>query len=156
MLMRSALGFLIGILIAQPALGSVLVIGHRGNDLFAPENTVASFKAALGKADLVEFDGRLSSEGVLVVMHDDSVDRTTDGTGAIASLTLAQLQALDAGSWFSTNFTGERIPTLAQALQAILPQSTPLIHQYTGSAAQYVTALDQLGATTNVVVQSFD
>jgi glycerophosphoryl diester phosphodiesterase len=108
------------------------------------------------KADFVEFDGRLSSDGVLVIMHDDTVDRTTSGTGSVASLTLAQLEALDAGSWFSTNFTGTRIPTLAQTLQTILPQSTPLIHQYTGSPAQYVAALADLGFTTNVVVQSFD
>ena len=143
-------------LLAQPVLGSVLVIGHRGNDLFAPENTVASFTAALSKADYVEFDGRLSSDGVLMVMHDDTVDRTTDGAGTLASLTQTQLQALDAGSWFSTGFTGERVPTLVQAVQAILPQAIPLIHQYTGSPAQYVAALSQLGATTNVVVQSFD
>jgi glycerophosphoryl diester phosphodiesterase len=156
MLLRNALSFLAGILVVQSAMGSVLVIGHRGNDLFAPENTVASFASALGKADYVEFDGRLSSDGVLVVMHDDTVDRTTDGTGALASKTLAQLQALDAGSWFSTSFTGERVPTLAQAVQTILPQAIPLIHQYAGSPAQYVAALGQLGATTNVVVQSFD
>jgi glycerophosphoryl diester phosphodiesterase len=144
------------VLLPCSAKGAVLAIGHRGNCLFAPENTLASFAAALGKADFVEFDGRLSSDGVLVVMHDDTVNRTTSGTGAVASLTLAQLQALDAGSWFSTSFTGERIPTLAQAVQTILPQATPLIHQYTGSPAQYVAALAQLGATTNVVVQSFD
>jgi glycerophosphoryl diester phosphodiesterase len=156
MRLRFASGLLCGILLAQPVLGSILVIGHRGNDLFAPENTMASFTAALGEADYVEFDGRLSSDGVLMVMHDDTVDRTTDGTGALASKTLAQLQALDAGSWFSAGFTGERVPTLAQAVQAILPQAIPLIHQYTGSPAQYVAALRQLGATTNVVVQSFD
>lgn len=125
--------------------------------MFAPENTLPSFTSAVGKkADFVEFDGRLSSDGVLVIMHDDTVDRTTSGTGSVASLTLAQLEALDAGSWFSTNFTGTRIPTLAQTLQTILPQSTPLIHQYTGSPAQYVAALADLGFTTNVVVQSFD
>jgi glycerophosphoryl diester phosphodiesterase len=117
MRLRRALSFVVGLLLTQPAAGSVLVIGHRGNDLFAPENTVASFAAALGKADYVEFDGRLSSDGVLVVMHDDTVDRTTDGTGTIASKTLAQLQALDAGSWFSTGFTGEHVPTLAQAVE---------------------------------------
>src|SRR5512140_48885 len=114
--LRVALALLFGILLDQPVMGSVLVIGHRGNDLFAPENTVASFTAALGKADYVEFDGRLSSDGVLVVMHDATVDRTTDGTGAVDSLTLAQLQALDAGSWFSTGFTAERVPTFAQAV----------------------------------------
>ncbi len=155
--MRYAQCLLAGIvLLHYTASGEVLSIGHRGNCLFAPENTLASFSAALGKADLVELDARLSSDGVLVVMHDATVDRTTDGTGAIASLTLAQLQAVDAGSWFSPSYAGQRIPTFAQALQTILPEAIPLIHQYTGSPGQFVTELAALGFTTNVVVQSFD
>jgi glycerophosphoryl diester phosphodiesterase len=134
-----------------------LTIGHRGDDLFAPENTVPSFASALGKkADFVEFDVRVSSDGVLVISHDATVDRTTDGTGAVASLTLAQLEALDAGLWFSPNFTGTRIPTFAQALQAVLPHATPLVHQYAGTPDQFIAQLAQLGCTTNVVVQSFD
>jgi glycerophosphoryl diester phosphodiesterase len=155
---RFALTVLVGAVLTQLSTrAGVLAIGHRGDDLFAPENTLPSFSSALAKkADFVEFDVRASSDNVLVIMHDASVDRTTDGTGAIASLTLAQLQALDAGSWFATNFTGTRIPTFAQALQAVLPQATPLIHQYTGTPAQFVTELAQLGCTTNVVVQSFD
>src|SRR5512141_971918 len=85
---------------------AVLSIGHRGNSLFAPENTVASFRAAWGKADFVEMDGQVSSDGYLVVMHDATVDRTTDGTGAVSGKTLAQLKLLDAGSWFSSAFIG--------------------------------------------------
>ena len=71
------------LLAAQFSAAAVLSIGHRGNSLFAPENTLAAFIAALGKADLVELDGHVSSDGVIVVMHDSTVDRTTDGTGAI-------------------------------------------------------------------------
>jgi glycerophosphoryl diester phosphodiesterase len=133
-----------------------LSIGHRGNSLFAPENTLASFRAALGKADFVELDGRVSSDGVLVVMHDATVTRTTEGTGNVSSLTLAQLKALDAGSWFAPAFTGERIPTLAESLATILPHATPLIEQKAGSAAAYVAELRQLGLATNIVLQSFD
>jgi glycerophosphoryl diester phosphodiesterase len=80
--------------------GAVLSIGHRGNPLYAPENTVAAFKSALGKADMVEMDGQLTSDGALVIMHDATVDRTTDGTGSIAANTLVWLKSLYAGSWF--------------------------------------------------------
>src|SRR4051812_9712311 len=93
---------------------NVLSIGHRGDSMFAPENTLAAFTSALGKADLVETDGQVTLDGHLVIMHDSTVDRTTDGTGAIANLTLAQLKQFDAGSWFSTNFIGQRIPTVEE------------------------------------------
>jgi len=131
-------------------------IGHRGNPLFAPENTLASFRACSNTADLVELDGRVSSDGALIVMHDETVDRTTDGTGYVASLTLGQLKALDAGSWFSTDFVGERIPTLEEAVTNILPFAVPLIERKTGTAAHYVNALRRLNALTNVILASFD
>jgi glycerophosphoryl diester phosphodiesterase len=133
-----------------------LSIAHRGNSLFAPENTLAAFAAALGRADLVELDGRVSGDGVLVVMHDATVNRTTDGAGNVSSLTLAQLKALDAGSWFAPGFTGERIPTLAEALTNIQSHATPLIEHKAGTAALYVAELRRLGMITNVVLQSFD
>jgi glycerophosphoryl diester phosphodiesterase len=136
--------------------GAVLSIGHRGNSLYAPENTVASFKSALGKADMVEMDGQLTSDGKLVVMHDATVDRTTDGTGSIAANTLAWLKTLDAGSWFSSAFVGERVPTLEEAITNSLPAAIPLIEQKAGSASAYVTELRRLGVVTNVVLQSFD
>ena len=124
--------------------------------MYAPENTVASFISARGKADLMELDAQITSDGQFVVMHDSTVDRTTDGTGAIATNTLAKLKLLDAGSWFAPQFTGERIPTLEEAVQAIIPYGTPLIEQKAGSAASYVAELQRLGVVTNVVLQSFD
>lgn len=134
----------------------VLSIGHRGNSLFAPENTLASFAAAQGKADLVETDGRLSADGVLVIMHDATVDRTTDGTGTIGSQTVAQLKLLDAGSWFSSAFIGERIPTMEEMITNTVPFATPLIEQKDGPATAYVDELRRLNAVTNVILQSFD
>jgi glycerophosphoryl diester phosphodiesterase len=134
----------------------VLSIAHRGNSLFAPENTLASSFAAQGKADWVEFDVRVSSDGQLVLMHDATVDRTTDGSGAVSGLTLAQLKLLDAGSWFSASFTGERIPLLAEMITNTLPFAVPLIEHKAGSASAYVSELQRLGAITNVVLQSFD
>jgi glycerophosphoryl diester phosphodiesterase len=90
-----------------------LVLAHRGASAYAPENTQAAFDLALEiGAPAFETDVRATADGHLVLLHDERVDRTTDGTGSIASLTLAQVQALDAGSWFDSRFAGERIPTL--------------------------------------------
>jgi len=91
------------------------VIGHRGAAGLAPENTPASFRkaAALG-ARWVEFDVHLSKDSVPVILHDDTVERTSDGRGAVAALDLAELKRLDAGRWFAPEFAGERIPTLVE------------------------------------------
>lgn len=140
----------------QPGRGAVLSIGHRGNSLLAPENTVAAFAAARGVADLVETDGRVSADGRLVVMHDATVDRTTDGMGTVASKTAAQLKLLDAGSWFSTSFTGERVPMLEEMITNTVPFAVPLIEQKDGAASAYVEELRRLGVVTNVILQSFD
>jgi len=93
------------------------VIGHRGAAGLAPENTPAAFRkaAALGLA-WVEFDVHLTADGVPVVIHDDTVERTTDGKGKVAALSLADLKRLDAGGSFGAGFRGERIPTLAEML----------------------------------------
>lgn len=147
---------LFGLSGAGSEAAEVLSIAHRGNSLFAPENTLAAFAATQGKADLVETDGRMSADGRLVIMHDTTVDRTTDGTGTVASKTVAQLKLLDAGSWFSPDFTGERIPTLEEMITNTLPFATPLIEQKDGPASAYVDELRRLNAVTNVVVQSFD
>lgn len=95
------------------------MIAHRGDPLHAPENTVAAIeRAASVGVDAVEFDVHVTADGVPVVIHDATVDRTTNGSGRIAELTLAEIRELDAGSWFAESFGGERVPTLAEALQA--------------------------------------
>src|SRR5213594_3703990 len=88
-----------------------LVIAHRGASAAAPESTLAAFRLAakLG-ADGIELDVRGTADGQLVVIHDASVDRTTDGSGKIAALTLEQLHRFDAGRKFGPSFRGERIP----------------------------------------------
>ncbi|GEO82325.1 glycerophosphodiester phosphodiesterase family protein [Pararhodospirillum oryzae] len=92
------------------------VIGHRGVASQAPENTLAGLARAraLG-VGWVEVDVRLSADGVPLLMHDDTVDRTTSGHGAVAALPMAALAGLDAGGWFDPAFAGEPVPTLAQA-----------------------------------------
>jgi len=99
---------------------NVLVLGHRGMKALYPENTMVSFKAALdARVDLVEMDLHLTSDNVLVICHDHTVDRTTDGTGLITEKTLAEVKALDAGIKFSPRFKGERVPTFKEFLDLI-------------------------------------
>lgn len=93
-----------------------LVIAHRGNSLHAPENTLEAIRQAIDAgADLVEVDVNMSKDGVVVLMHDYTVDRTTNGKGKVSDLTLAELKALDAGAWKDPKYAGERIPTLEEA-----------------------------------------
>jgi glycerophosphoryl diester phosphodiesterase len=93
------------------------LIGHRGAAAVAPENTLASLrKAAELGARWVEFDVKLTRDGHPILAHDDRLERTTDGRGRFADLTLAEVQRLDAGSWFAPAFAGERVPTLEEAL----------------------------------------
>jgi glycerophosphoryl diester phosphodiesterase len=102
----------------QAAPDRPLRIAHRGASARAPENTLAAFREAvrLG-ANAIELDVHLSADGVPVVIHDDTVDRTTNGRGTVAAIAARDLRRLDAGAWFSSRFRGERIPTLEEALE---------------------------------------
>ncbi len=102
------------------AIQKPLIIGHRGFRTRYPENTLASFQAALDAgADMIELDIRLSSDGHLVVIHDAEVERTTNGEGPVISYTLAELKQLDAGIWFHPRFVNERIPSLEEVLDLV-------------------------------------
>ena len=95
-----------------------LNIAHRGASEYAPENTFAAFDMALDMGvDHVELDVHFSRDGHIVVTHDDTLDRTTDGSGPVAGLTLAELRKLDAGSWFGAEYAGERIRSLAEMFE---------------------------------------
>ena len=99
------------------AQNNPLITAHRGYAQVAPENTMSAFEAALNAgADACEFDVHMTLDNVLVVFHDDTVGRTTNGTGKISELTYDYLSTLDAGSWKDPIFTGEKIPTLKQTL----------------------------------------
>lgn len=96
------------------------VIGHRGAMGHAPENTLAGFhRAALFGLRWVEFDVALTRDNVPVLMHDEMVNRTTNGKGRLAEMTAAAVQELDAGVWKSAEFAGERVPTLLQAFETL-------------------------------------
>jgi glycerophosphoryl diester phosphodiesterase len=96
----------------------MLVVAHRGASGHAPENTLAAFRRAVALgASLIETDLHLSRDAHFVAIHDDTVNRTTNGQGKVHDLTLADLRRLDAGSWFGSEFSGERIPTLEEILE---------------------------------------
>ncbi len=94
----------------------VVIIAHRGFSAIAPENTNAAFQAAAELGVPFELDVTLCADEVLCIIHDDTLDRTTDGSGPIDEATWSEVSALDAGSWFDPAFTGERIPRLDEVL----------------------------------------
>lgn len=113
----------------------IKVVGHRSTLLFAPENTLAAVTKAIELGvDIMEMDVRATRDGELVILHDQTVDRTTDGTGRIDQLTLKQVKALDAGIKFSLaataanksfHYAGERIPTLREMLRHMKGRALP-------------------------------
>ncbi|MBI4318276.1 MAG: hypothetical protein HY675_07290 [Chloroflexi bacterium] len=100
-----------------PTRGLLCIVGHRGAMGHAPENTMVSFQKAVEMgASIIELDVHLSKDGELIVMHDHAVDRTTDGRGLIKDLTLKEIKALDAGSWYGAPFKDQHVPTLGEML----------------------------------------
>ena len=96
-----------------------LIVAHRGLLLHAPENTLANFRACLELRLGFEFDVEKTKDGQLVCIHDDTVDRTTNGTGKVSELTLEEIRRLDAGSWFDSKFAGEKVPTIEEVLKLV-------------------------------------
>ena len=136
-------------------LGRPFVLGHRGASHAAPQNTLAAFrKAAEVGADGIELDVHLSRDGVPVVIHNNSVDATTDGTGLVRELTLAQLKALDASAHFDAPdsaaphsdaaFAGERIPTLEEVLAEVGAKVLVNIELKSGQTVALVSAVVDL------------
>ena len=141
------------------------IIAHRGASKEAPENTLAAIKLGIEQgSDGVEFDVYRTSNGQLALMHDKDVLRTTnfkevftDGQSAkVAELSLAQLRRLDAGSWHSAAYAGEKVPTLEEALELLRGRSTPVIEIKPEDIGQDVAMIVQkLGIEKEVFVQSF-
>lgn len=113
---------------ALPAPRRPWVVAHRGYSAVAPENTLAALRAAVAAgADAVEFDVRQTADGEAVLMHDPTVERTTDGEGPVRALTAVALRRLDAGRWKGEAFAGERVPTLAEALGALAGRAVAVV-----------------------------
>ncbi|TDQ42223.1 glycerophosphodiester phosphodiesterase [Aureibacillus halotolerans] len=143
---------------AQP-----LIIAHRGASGTAPENTMAAFNRAIELgATAIELDIHLTKDGELAVIHDDTVDRTSNGSGLVGEMTINELQQLDAGSWFSDDFKEEKIPTLQEVFEAI--PSTIMINveiknipcYYNGIEQKVLDVLQQYKRIDSTVVSSFD
>jgi glycerophosphoryl diester phosphodiesterase len=101
-------------------MGTPLIIAHRGASVQAPENTMPAFRRAIELgADGIELDVHMSADGYLAVIHDETLDRTSNGKGLVKDRTLAELKSLDFGSWFSGDFKGEKIPELEEVLQLL-------------------------------------
>jgi len=140
-----------------------LNIAHRGASALAPENTIAAFERAveLG-ADAIEFDIHLSQDGELVVIHDDTLDRTTDGCGLVHQRSLAELMRLDAGRWFGAGFAGQRIPRLDEVLDRFAGKVPLALEIKAGSTffprieEKVVSALRERAAIDQAAVASFD
>ncbi|WP_051071399.1 glycerophosphodiester phosphodiesterase family protein [Ilumatobacter coccineus] len=148
-------------LVRDPALGPI-TIAHRGYSSLAPENTLAAVEAALRSgAEMIEIDTYTSADDATIVIHDSTVDRTTDGTGAVDALSSAQLAELDAGSWFSSAYVDEPLPHLEQVLDLIKGRGPTLLLEikpgasYDETEMQLQAVLDR-DMVDQVVVQSFD
>ena len=140
-----------------------LNIAHRGASAVAPANTLAAFEKAIALgADGIEFDVHLSADGVPVVIHNFTVDATTDGTGRVSNLTLAQLKQLDAGSAFGRAFAGERIPTLDEVFEFVGDRLLLNIELKTtdlrdnGLERAVFTRIQQHGLGERVLISSFN
>jgi glycerophosphoryl diester phosphodiesterase len=136
----------------------MLTIAHRGASAFYPENTLRAFIAAaeLG-ADMCEFDVRMTRDGEVVVIHDATVNRTTDGRGRVGAMSAAAIKRLDAGVRFGAEFRGERIPTLgevAEALQGRCGMDVEL--KARGLETRVCEILRGCGATQSAIISSFD
>lgn len=151
------------LLFSAANFAGVKVIAHRGGSYLAPENTAAAWNKAVAlKADYFELDIQLSSDDSLMIMHDDTVNRTTNGTGTVSAMTYAQLRALDAGSWFGAAFTGEKIPTFSEALYTAKsdPNNIGIVAEIKSSnatiVAKVVKMIQDYGMQTRVVISSFN
>jgi glycerophosphoryl diester phosphodiesterase len=140
----------------------MLVIAHRGASGHAPENTLAAFRKAVGLgASFIETDLQLSRDSRFVAIHDDTVNRTTNGQGVVHDLTLADLRRLDAGSWFGSEYAGERIPTIEEILEFAKKNDVVFYLELKpagswGGEHALIGALRESGEIQRTVVISFD
>jgi len=141
----------------------VIIEAHRGDSANAPENTLSAFRRALDLgADSIELDVHPALDGTLMVIHDSTLDRTTNGTGAIQTKTVEQLRRLDAGAWFATEFAGEKIPSLEEVFTLLAGSRTNLNIEIKASPPGFnvpralVNLLRRFGKERDYIVSSFN
>ncbi|MBU5437472.1 glycerophosphodiester phosphodiesterase [Tissierella sp. MSJ-40] len=143
---------------------SIIIYGHRGAARYYPENTMISYEKAIEMgADGIEIDVHKSKDGHLIVCHDEKVDRTTNGSGYIKDLSLQELKNLDAGSWFSDKFKGERIPVLEEVLQFVKEKNVLLNIEIKSGPIFYhdieediVNAIKAYNLEDRIIISSFN
>jgi glycerophosphoryl diester phosphodiesterase len=144
-----------------------LLIGHRGYPAKFPENTLAAFEGAMqAGCDMIELDVTLSRDRKVVVIHDDTLDRTTNGKGPVLERTLEEIKRLDAGSWFAPRFSAERIPELSEVMELtagrcmlnieIKQSAFEAGYPIDAIEHQVVTLVRAGGAMDRVIISSFD
>lgn len=144
----------------------VVIIAHRGFSGIAPENTIAAFKKAIDAgADMIEFDVSLSKDGIPVVIHDRTVNRTTNAKGKVEDFTIEELKKFDAGSWYKPQFKDEKIPTLEEVIQLskgkimlnieIKKYSVKRSIKIDGIEDKIVKLLEKYEMTNDVLISSF-
>jgi len=155
-----ALGLVAAALVSQqagaekPAAAKrIIVIAHRGEHTEAPENTLASIRKAIEVGcDYVEVDVRRTRDGALVLMHDSTVDRTTNGRGKVEALSLAEIRALDAGAKRGAAWAGEKVPTFDEALAACKGKIKVYVDHKAGPPAEILSAIEKHGMVRDVVI----
>lgn len=146
----------------QIELNGIMSIAHRGASSYAPENTLSAFRKGLELgADFLECDVHLSKDGALILIHDDTVNRTTDGHGFVKDFTLEELKMLDAGKKFGSDFEGEKIITLDEFLDEFYGKIGLLIEikkpeLNPGIEEKVVTLLEKYEDLSSIIIQSFD
>jgi glycerophosphoryl diester phosphodiesterase len=149
----------------KPNVNTPLKIGHRGAAGYCPENTLSSFKKALELgADYLELDIQMTKDGELVVIHDTTVNRTTNGKGRVKDFHLREIQSLDAGSWFDSKFTGEKIPALYEVFDEfagkigfLLELKKPALYpQIEEKLVEELKKRELTSEDRQIIVQSFD
>lgn len=147
----------------QKEPNKTITVAHRGASGYAPENTFAAFDLAIDmKADYLELDVRMTKDGLLAVIHDETIDRTTNGSGLVKNFTYEELKQFDAGAWFHRKFSGEKIPLLCDVLKKYRGKINFLIEvkepkKQFGIVERLAKELIEKGdQQLNVVVQSFD
>ena len=139
---------------ASTDTGKVRVVAHRGASKFAPENTIPALEVAIEMgADMAEIDVRQTKDGHFVLMHDETLERTTNGTGKVKDRPLKYIQSLDAGSWFSKEYAGTKVPALREVLQSMKGRVIPDLDFKEGDVTKLVDVLRKQGFLANGSLQ---
>ena len=148
---------------AENINNSISVIAHRGGANLAPENTLAAFSTAMNMGvDLIEIDVVLTKDEHVIVLHDKTIDRTTNGTGIAKEMYLPEIKRYDAGSWFDDKFLGEKIPTLEEVLELVATNIVLLVEikggdeEFPGIEKRVVDIVEEYNAEERVIIQSFN